>query len=115
MYSKLNDSEIGDVKKDITIEDNKVLKSFMIALHIERQYYKIAYNINNYINTNNILNQHIPKSRYAAIINFLSIIYDLKIKKGDICKQCEITAITMNKCYHKILPFKDDIITLIKN
>lgn len=115
MYSKLNDIEIGDVKKDITIEDNKVLKSFMISLNIERQYYKIAYNINNFINANNILNQHIPKSRYAAIINFLSIIYDLKIKKVDICKQCEITSITMNKCYNKILPFKDEIISSISN
>tara|TARA_Y100000389_G_C17407408_1_gene488855 strand:+ start:295 stop:1470 length:1176 start_codon:yes stop_codon:yes gene_type:complete len=111
--SNINSENMKIVKNDITIEDNKVLKSFMISLQISRQYYVKAYLINNFINDKKILNQHIPKSRYAAIINFMSNIYDLKLKKGNICKKCEITNITMNKCYQKILPFKDELITLI--
>lgn len=111
--SNVNTDTMKNVKNDITIEDNKVLKSFMIGLQIGRQYYEKAYLINNFINEKKILNQHIPKSRYAAIINFISNIYGLKLKKGNICKKCEITNITMNKCYQKIVPFKDNIITLI--
>jgi len=107
--------EMNNVKNNISNEDNKVLKSFMITLQIGKQYYDKAYEINNFINKNNILNQHIPKSRYAAIICFMSIIYDLKLKKCQICKKCEITNITMNKCYQKILPYKDEIIKLINN
>lgn len=111
--NNINSENMKIVKNDITIEDNKVLKSFMISLQISRQYYVKAYLINNFINDKKILNQHIPKSRYAAIINFMSNIYDLKLKKCNICKKCEITNITMNKCYQKILPFKDELITLI--
>lgn len=111
--NNINKDTMKTVKNDITDEDNKVLKSFMIGLQIGRQYYEKAYIINNYINDKKILNQHIPKSRYAAIINFMSIIYELKLKKGNICKKCEITNITMNKCYQKIVPFKDEIISLI--
>lgn len=111
--SNVNTENMKIVKNDITMEDNKVLKSFMINLQMVRQYYVKAYIINNFINEKKILNQHIPKSRYAAIINFMSNIYDLKLKKGNICKKCEITNITMNKCYQKILPFKDEIVMLI--
>lgn len=111
--SNVNIETMKNVKNDITIEDNKVLKSFMIGLQIGKQYYEKAYIINNFINDKKILNQHIPKSRYAAIINFISNIYGLKLKKGNICKKCEITNITMNKCYQKIVPYKDNIITLI--
>ena len=106
---------MNNVKNYISNEDNKVLKSFMIALQIEKQYYKKGYEINNFINKNNILSQHIPKSRYAAIICFMTMIYNLKLRKGQICKKCEITNITMNKCYQKILPYKDEIIKLINN
>ena len=105
--------EMNNVINNISNEDNKVLKSFMIVLQMEKQYYEKAYKINNFINENNILNQHIPKSKYAAIICFMSNIYDLKLKKGQICKKCEITNITMNKCYQKILPYKDNIIKVI--
>lgn len=111
---KKYNEEMKNVKKDICVEDNKMLKSFIIGLQIGKQYYDKAYLINEYINNNNILNQHIPKSRYAAIISFLNNVYDLKIKKNYICKKCDITNITMNKCYQKILPHKDEIIKIIE-
>lgn len=54
-----------------------------------------------------------PTSVTSACIYFLSVTYDLGITKEDIHQKCGSSQIIITKTYNKILPHKDDIISLL--
>jgi transcription initiation factor TFIIB len=57
-----------------------------------------------------IVSENAPPSIAAGSIYLCSIIYKYNITKKDISKACEISEVTINKCYKKLVIYKDYIL-----
>ena len=56
-----------------------------------------------YIETNNCLDTHNPLSKIASIIFYINEKYMLNINKHHIIQTCNVSEVTIHKCYQKIL------------
>lgn len=56
-----------------------------------------------------IVAENAPPSIAAGVIFLVSNICDLNISKKNISKICEISEVTINKCYKKLIKYKDHI------
>lgn len=97
----------------IPIDDNKKLKKYLIELGVEAIYFDDVFKINNWVQDRNLLISHIPKSRYACMIYLLDQIYELGINKASIIAACDTSNVTINKCFNKLVPYYDEIKTLL--
>ena len=57
-----------------------------------------------------IVSENAPPSIAAGCIYLISVHYKMNISKKEIAKACEISEVTINKCYKKLLKYKDYII-----
>lgn len=57
-----------------------------------------------------IVAENAPPSIAAGVIFLVSNICDLNISKKNISKLCEISEVTINKCYKKLIKYKDYIL-----
>lgn len=57
-----------------------------------------------------IVSENAPPSIAAGCIYLISVHYKMNISKKDIAKACEISEVTINKCYKKLLKYKDYIL-----
>ena len=69
-----------------------------------------------YIEETDYLIKHIPLSRTAGCIYFTCQSLNIEIDKQDINNICNVSEVTINKCYNKLLKIKNDIVenTLLK-
>ena len=70
-----------------------------------------------YVEKEDYLIKHVPLSRTAGCIYFTCEFLKVSINKCDITDICSKSEVTINKCYQKLLRFKDEIIqnTSLKN
>ena len=54
--------------------------------------------------------ENTPHSIAAGIIYFICQICNLNVTKKDVNKISEISEVTINKCYKKLLPHKDNLL-----
>lgn len=54
-----------------------------------------------------IVSENAPPSIAAGCIYLVSVHYDMNISKKEIAKACEISEVTINKCYKKLTKYKD--------
>lgn len=78
------------------------------------QYHHRLTEVVRYISALDTFADNTPTSVTCACIYFISIEYDLKITKEDIHKHCKSSNIIITKTYQKILPFKEDLLELLK-
>lgn len=97
-----SDSPIDSIQKSINKNDNMKLLKYLRKLPIPECYHGIIFNINDWINTNNTLAQHIPISRYASVIYLATQLFNLDINKLQIVAVCGISEVTIKKCYAKL-------------
>lgn len=97
----------------LMIDDNKKLKKYLIELGVEAIYFDDVFKINTWVQDRNLLISHIPKSRYACMIYLLDQIYELGINKASIITACDTSNVTINKCFNKLVPYYDEIKTLL--
>jgi len=97
----------------ITVDDNKKLRKYLIDLGVEPIYFDDVFKINNWVQDRNLLISHIPKSRYACMIYLLDQIYELGINKSSIIAACDTSNVTINKCFNKLVPYYEQIKTLL--
>lgn len=109
-----SDNEPGNIEDDtiqdsINKKDNLHLLKYLRKLPIPECYHSIIFNINDWINTNNTLAQHIPISRYASVIYLATQLFNLDINKSQIVVACGISEITIKKCYSKLLEIENSM------
>jgi len=54
-----------------------------------------------------VVSENAPPSIAAGSIYFCSVVHDKGITKKDIAKACEISAVTINKCYKKLAQYSE--------
>lgn len=105
--SDTNAIQESAIQESINKNDNLHLLKYLRKLPIPECYHGIIFNINDWINTSNILAQHIPISRYASVIYLSGQLFKLDISKTQIVAICGISEVTIKKCYSKLGNIED--------
>ena len=82
-------------------------------LNISDKIYMICKEILLYIEKNNILETHNPLSRVSSVIFYVSNNLNLSINKTSITKVCNISEVTINKCYNKLNKYNSQLLQII--
>jgi len=110
--SKQNESEDVNSKLFKPSDSLDYLHRICSKLSLPNNIYVICVKICNYIEDINYLIKHIPLSRTAGCLYFTCNIMNIKVSKNDIANVCEVSEVTINKCFQKLLKIKDNLINL---
>lgn len=92
----------GRLEKYNTINQNDFIERFCYQLKIEDYHVKKILELSNKTLKNNIISENTPPSIATGCIYYYSTENKLNICKKDICDICDISEVTINKCYLKI-------------
>ena len=95
--------------------ENVILKKLSNLLNIDKNYFSKIILLNFWINHNNLLNEHIPISKYACIFYIISKVFKLNLTKKNISNVCNVSNVTILKCYSKIEDYESHIIDLLNS
>ena len=71
----------------------------IILIHIENEKY---------------LDKHTPLSRTSAVIYYIIDRLGIKnINKHQILQTCEVSDVTINKCYQKLMKYKKELLNIV--
>ena len=99
----LNNKNKDRINVKISINPSDFLERFCDQLELnENDIKKITY-ICNFIFSNNIISENTPPSIAAGSIFYYIKINNLDINKKELSNICNISEVTINKCYKKIL------------
>jgi transcription initiation factor TFIIIB Brf1 subunit/transcription initiation factor TFIIB len=107
---ELNNSNVNDND----FESLNYLHRHCSKLNITDKVYNICKELLIYIEQNNILETHNPLSRVSSVIFYMSNILNLSINKLSITKVCNISEVTINKCYNKLLKINKELNDIIE-
>ena len=62
-----------------------------------------------YIEKKKYLDKHTPLSRISTIIYYIIERLNITINKHHILQTCEISQVTINKCYQKLMKYKTEL------
>ena len=88
---------------------NGKLHRFINDLSLDEKIYNASRIVLEYTEKNNYLDKHNPLSRITAIIFYIVDRYKLKISKYQIIKTCSVSDVTINKCYQKLMKYKNEL------
>ena len=77
------------------------LNRILSMLGIDEKICQICKHILIHVETGYYLDKHNPLSRIAAIIYYVIDRLNIKINKYQIIQTCEVSELTINKCYQK--------------
>lgn len=79
-------------------------------LELPEEIYNICKSVCNYTEANDMLIKHIPVSRTAGCIYFVCFHLNISMTFLDISKICDISEVTVKKCFQKINKFTDELL-----
>ena len=62
-----------------------------------------------HIENKNYLDKHNPLSRIAAVVYYANERFNLNINKHYIIQICEVSDVTINKCFQKLIKYKNEL------
>lgn len=86
------------------------IERFCCPLNINRELTKLCQFISIRLEKNNMIPENTPHSVAAGIIYFISQICSLNISKRDVHRVSNISEVTINKCFKKLVKIKKDLI-----
>ena len=104
-------SIINNLEKDMESSDKTYLcntspsnfiNRFCSRLHISPELTKLCEFIAIIVEKNNIIPENTPHSIAAGIIHLVVNVFDLHVNKRDIHKICDISEVTVTKCFKKL-------------
>ena len=111
-----NDKRIGNDKSNDTIaieediqseicssDDITKLHRYISVLCLDDKIFQECKKLFIYIETHKCLDTHNPLSKIASIIYYVNEKYTLNINKHHIIQTCNVSEVTIHKCYQKIL------------
>jgi len=84
---------------------------FCCNLNISDKYLNLCKSIINKADDYSIVSENAPPSIAAGVIFLVSNLCSIGIQKKDISKNCDISEVTINKCYKKLVKYKKLLIT----
>ena len=112
----LSDNETDDDDDDICIDTNKNIQECITKLHrflcllgLNDRVFEACKIILIYIENKKILEKHTPLSRTSTIIYYVIERLDITVNKHHILQTCEISQVTINKCYQKLMKYKTEL------
>ena len=85
------------------------LHRFACALGLNDKLFNYCRMLLIYIETNKFLDKHTPLSRTSTIIYYVIEKLNININKHLIFQTCEISQVTINKCYQKLMKYKKEL------
>lgn len=118
--NKDTDKDTEDTDKDSDDDseddDNNNLNDYIAKLHryisllgIDDKIFQICKTMFIYVEKKNYLDKHNPLSRIAAIVFYANERFRLNINKHQIIQICEVSEVTINKCFQKLMKYSKEI------
>jgi transcription initiation factor TFIIIB Brf1 subunit/transcription initiation factor TFIIB len=92
--------------KDIMANYTGKLHRFISALGLDDKVFQAGKKILEHVETHNYLDKHNPLSRIASILFYVIDRLNIKIKKYQIIQTCQVSQVTIDKCYQKLMKYK---------
>lgn len=105
-YSKEDNELISNLNKDILANYNSKLHRFISDLGLDEKVYEAGKKILEHIETYNYLDKHNPQSRISSILFYVVDRLNINIKKYQIIQVCQVSQVTIDKCYQKLMKYK---------
>ena len=108
----INSSNSNTIDEDDELNLEKIitqLHRFISIMGFDDNVFETCKKILIFTEKENYLEKHNPLSRLSGIIYYVNERYKLKINKKQIMKICNVSEVTINKCYQRILTFKTNI------
>ena len=68
-----------------------------------------------HVENKNYLDKHNPLSRIASVVFYANEKFRLNINKHQIIQICEVSDVTINKCFQKLMKYSSELNNLICN
>ena len=92
--------------KDILVNFTGKLHRFISALGLDERVFLAGKKILEHVEINNYLDKHNPQSRIASILFYVIDRLKINIKKYQIIQICQVSNVTIDKCYLKLMKYK---------
>lgn len=112
-------SILNSLEKDMCADDkthlckmtpHDFIERYCSKLNMNKELTKLCQFIAIKIEKQNMIPENTPHSVAAGIIYFIGELCNVSISKKDVNKVSEISEVTINKCYKKLLTLKDDLV-----
>ena len=109
-----------DTKDTKTIDKNsKTLQDCITKLHryscilgFDDKIFDACRIILTHIENEKYLEKHTPQSRTSAVIYYIIDRLSININKNHILQTCEVSDVTINKCFQKLMKFKKELLQI---
>ena len=114
-----NDSDSDETDSD---EDNEInnelvrletyigkMHRFVSKLSLDDKVFETCKMILEYVESCNYLDKHNPLSKIASVIFYVTEKFNIKINKHQIILICNVSEITINKCFQKLMKYKSEL------
>ena len=85
------------------------LHRFSCILGFSESVYEACRIILTHVENEKYLDKHTPLSRTSAIIYYIIERLNISINKHQILQTCEVSHVTLNKCYQKLIKYKNEL------
>lgn len=92
--------------KDILANYTGKLHRFISTLGMDDRVYQAGKMILEHVESNNYLDKHNPQSRISSILFYVVDRLNINIKKYQIIQTCQVSQVTIDKCYQKLMKYK---------
>jgi transcription initiation factor TFIIIB Brf1 subunit/transcription initiation factor TFIIB len=110
---EMSDSDRHNDNKSISNQHNDIianhtgkLNRFISLLGLDDRVYQAGKQILEHVESNNYLDKHNPLSRIASILFYVIERLNINIKKYQIIQTCQVSQVTIDKCYQKLMKYK---------
>ena len=108
-----NDSD--NRTKSYEYESLQYLRRYCCKLGLNDNIYILIEKLLVFIEKNKILETHNPLSRIASSLYYIVDKYNLSVEKSIIIDICQVSDVTINKCYNKLSKYDNDITNILNN
>jgi transcription initiation factor TFIIIB Brf1 subunit/transcription initiation factor TFIIB len=96
----------SNTHNDILANYTGKLHRFISALGLDDKVFQACKKILDHVEIYNYLDKHNPLSRIASILFYVIDRLNIKIKKYQIIQICQVSQVTIDKCYQKLMKYK---------
>lgn len=108
-----NEDNQKNTNTDTKYESIMYLHRFCSTLGLDDKLYNIIKKILIIVEEFKYLERHNPLSRTASVLYYVIDNLKIKIDKNNIVQTCNISDVTITKCYQKLIKYKDQFIYLL--
>lgn len=110
----LNKMEKGKTSEEMThfhsTQPSNFIERFCSRLQLNKELTNLARFIAIYIEKSGLIPENTPHAVASGIIYFIADVFRLNVSKQDVFQVSNISEVTINKCYKKLLPYREKLI-----